>query len=712
MKMIFKQTLMAAAVTLAATPVLAAYSDAGTDYSKAQTQTWTWTPGLDPLNTANQILCFINNLRADAMVNKGQYSALVDMNACQAGQSDGSSKGPDNMFAIVNSTRADNSSPEEVDVWVPQMAQGNGSTGQIHAHAEVTQSPSSSNPSGQFTMTYQMYDVTNLSGNPIEEGQLKSLPNSNGQIDLSFFASSSTHGNMAVSVVKDPNGASGAAITQGVDYQTNNSVTFKMAWDDSTAPGLVNIQAPTGNVCLNKNDITNNVYQYGLYDATTGAAIPMNGGFPFEYTKSDGSTGNGYLGYWGAWMDDNSTVTDGMQVQKIDYSTQPPSKQTITLHKSMGQLQQITTQVKKPSDVAKVTFDYWDPNGGQFQVKYLTSLPSTASSGFTTAGFYEVATETMSSNGPPTTSALSTIVLVTPTYGNTVYLNAQQLNGNVVVHYTSGTPDSIVLQKQQTITPDKLNGTLTLYCNYNCPKGGLTTTDIQNGTVWQTTNGTTPVQYTFDPATMVLKDATGNPVVWPTGATGSGEIQDGINSGALFTSATGDISTATSWYNYSTGPNNWNQTTWADDSTGAVIAIDPPLSLSFTFSSADDRNASSSSNGSAYYGNPFLVQYSGDGHIDGLPFVQSGNHYVPAINLADGTQLVNANNSSKVYVVKAIQEEKDPNTGTNCSSLTLPSNGSNGISLPTSVPASDFNAIQPMPSTYDNTPSVINGVIQ
>jgi len=724
MKTIFKQTLLATAVTLAAMPVLAAYNDAGTDFSKAQTQSWTWTPGLEPLNTANQILCFINNLEAGDMVNKGIYAALVDMNACQAGQSNGSSKGPNNMFAIVHSTRANSSSPEEVDVWVPNMAQGSGSSAQIHAHAEITASPTATNPSGEFKMTYRMYPITNgtVGSTPIEKGQLKSLPNSNGKVNLSFYSNGTDQGHnfvSAVSVVKTPDGSSGAAITQGMNYQNFTTEYHKMTWDDGTALGMVKIEKPDlSQVCLNKNDITENVYQYGLYDASTGAAVKINGGFPFQFTRQDGSTANGYLGYWGAWMDDDTNATFPMTVKKIDYTTQPPTKTDITLHQSAGRLVKITSESKTPSSMASVRFDYWDnSNGNQYQVKYLTSAPANTT-GYGSAGFYEVATVTQSQNGQPTVTPLSNITLVTPSFGDTVYLDAQQLGGSVSVHYnttpTPPVPDNVILQKRVTVTPDKAAGIPgALYCSYNCPKGNLTSTDLNStpSTVWQDTSGG-PVTYTFDATAMVLKDSNGNPVVWPSSATAGGQFEDGIHSGALMGSSSANMTNTTTWYTWDTGPDEWNKTTWATGASGNVITIDPPLSLSFTFNQADDRNASSSTNGSTYYGNPFLLDYSGDGQLNGLPYEMVNNHYVPSLTLADGTQLTNANDSTKVYVVKALQEEKDPNGGSNCASLTLPTNGSGGVQLPTSVPAADLDAIQPMPSNYPQEPSVINGVIQ
>lgn len=709
MTTIYRKLLLASTITLAASPVMAAFNDAGTDYSNVTTQSWTWTPGLDPLDTANQILCFINNLRAGDMVNKGMYSALVDMNSCQAGQSNGSSKGPNNMFAVVKSTRADDSSPEEVDVWVPDMAQGSGGDAQIHAHAEITASPTSSNPSGQFKMTYRMYALTNLTGSPIEEGQLKSLPNSDGKIDLSFYSNGTDQGGVfAASVVKSPDGSTGDAITQDVNRNTHNLETYKMAWDGTVAPGLVSIEKPDASqVCLNKNDTTEYVYQYGLYDASTGAEVKLNGGFPFEYTRQNGSDGHGYLSYWGAWMDGGDTLTDGMTVKKVDYSTQPPTTSDITLHQSQGRLVKVTTEAKTPASMAKVAFDYWDNSGSQYQVKYLTSAPA-GTSGFSSTGFYEVASETQSQNGM-TLSPLSTIVLVTPSYGDTLYLNAQQLNGSVVIHYTSGTPDSVILQKQQTMTPDKLSGNLTLYCSFNCPQGGLTSSSLTNP--WIDTSSAQAV-YTFDATAMTLKDSNGHAVVWPSGSQGSGQFQDGIQSGVLSEQSGATPSSLSTWYTWSTGPNDWDKTTWATNSGGTVITIDPPLNLSLNFASADDRNAAGSNNASSYYGNPLLLQYSGDGQINGLPFSQANNHYVPAISLADGTMLTDANNSSMVYVVKAKQEEKDLNTSSGCSVLSLPVNGTGGVLLPTSVPASDFDAIQPLPASYPQTPSVINGVVK
>ena len=41
------------------------------------------------------------------------------------------------------------------------------------------------------------------------------------------------------------------------------------------------------------------VWQYGLYDSSTGDHINRNSGFPIQFTGSDGKTYQGYIGYYG-----------------------------------------------------------------------------------------------------------------------------------------------------------------------------------------------------------------------------------------------------------------------------------------------------------------------------------------------------------------------------------------------------------------------------
>ena len=67
-----------------------------------------------------------------------------------------------------------------------------------------------------------------------------------------------------------------------------------------------------------KDNLKKNVYQYGVYDATTGARHgETGGGFPLRADNPSSTTENpkddlyGYADYWGVWLDTwNATETE------------------------------------------------------------------------------------------------------------------------------------------------------------------------------------------------------------------------------------------------------------------------------------------------------------------------------------------------------------------------------------------------------------------
>src|SRR5260221_10431061 len=75
----------------------------------------------------NMITCFVTGMRPDALVNKGDYVALVDKKKCDPNaRSDSGNSSSDNagsstpsyMSSIVNSTRSSNTAPMRVKTWV------------------------------------------------------------------------------------------------------------------------------------------------------------------------------------------------------------------------------------------------------------------------------------------------------------------------------------------------------------------------------------------------------------------------------------------------------------------------------------------------------------------------------------------------------------------------------------------------------------------
>ena len=109
----------------------------------------------------NMITCFVTGMRPDAMVNKGNYTALVDQKKCDpnarsdSGNSSADSAGsstPSYMSSIVKSTRASNTDPMRVSTWVDMSEKDFSAT--IFINTVATEAPSAANPYGVFRLDY------------------------------------------------------------------------------------------------------------------------------------------------------------------------------------------------------------------------------------------------------------------------------------------------------------------------------------------------------------------------------------------------------------------------------------------------------------------------------------------------------------------------------------------------------------------------------
>lgn len=701
-----KKTLLplVTASILGTGPALAAFDDPGTDYSNQQTDSWTWTPGLEPMRTPNDILCFMRNLKAGEMVNQGTYTALVNMADCSTGQQDqNNNRGPDNITAIVESTRASNSDPQLVKVWIPRMEE-EGFTTQIRAMAVVRQSPTEANPAGDFTMTFQMFDADNLGLGALGEGQLKSVPNDSGNTSLTFFESGFGGESRAASIEK--NGSAGAAITQS-NSDFDGERRFQLSWNSTRAL----VEQPTSDgagteqMCLAKDSKEERVYSYGVYHHSNGAEVEIQGGFPFEF-ESGNERVHGYLGYWGLWMEDDSLFENGMTVNKMDFSDGAHSSTPVTLHSAAGRLNKITTETRTLADITGVGFGFWE-NGTNYRAEYLAN-------GDSGEGFYKVATEVFTDDGPSQFQEIDPPELISTVSHDRLDLYSDQLGGSVTVRIASNDDlmDEVVLRKRQVVSPTDVAEDLTLYCSWGCPSSELNETTLGDGGEPMLDTSEAKAQYTFDAQGMVLSH-NGSAVTWPDGLSGDEVSQQwsyGIYSGVLTTTeaALDDFNsggTLTTWYEWETGPRSWTRSYWATQNE-QIITIDPPMFLTFTFTEENDRDGF----GGDYYNEPFMLEFSGQGSLHGLPF-EADEHmrYRPAINLKDGTVLAAADSNDQ-FVVKAMHTEFSlvEQDASACSTLELTEPST---PLPTSIDSDALLNTDPVPSPVPSPAAVINGEV-
>jgi hypothetical protein len=109
------------------------------------------------------------------------------------------------------------------------------------------------------------------------------------------------------------------------------SKTYALSWDDEIAENLVLSKVHDGQVftvddfnntdtktCQDKNNSKKSVWSYGVFKKDNGSLLTVNTGFPFEGEK-DGKIIQGYVGYWGLWIEGNETIGNIYNIKKINY---------------------------------------------------------------------------------------------------------------------------------------------------------------------------------------------------------------------------------------------------------------------------------------------------------------------------------------------------------------------------------------------------------
>ena len=396
----FQKKLLAASISAAlastATNAVAAYNDPGTDYSNAEQSVHMWTPGMEALDSVNNILCFIDQLRTGDMVNQGVYTALVDEKKCEAGDSgDTRDKGPSQQFVVVESTRANESSPQNAKIWIPGMSGPGDGDVLVKVFTSISSEPTEADPLQDFSLKFEMFAGAEGTGDKVGEGFIKATPSSqlsDGKIGIQFFEEMDVSTPMgdevfisAANVIKNPDGSDGVAISRSVDWHGGeggpSDMYYGLSWNEETAENRVKIREGDDaennsdldgqQACLAKDQLKTAVWDYGVYaeetlqlgstEFTAGQEISLNSGFPIVYGE-DGEM-HGFIGYWGIWTDDGTTPTSG--VQKVDYSTNPPTKSDIDITAAPGKLWKNTLKNISLDEIAGVEFEYGVFEGGE-----------------------------------------------------------------------------------------------------------------------------------------------------------------------------------------------------------------------------------------------------------------------------------------------------------------------------------------------------------
>lgn len=677
---------------------------AGTDYSNTKQNTYVWLEALEPLQTVDGILCFIDQLKPEQEVNEGPYLVLADLDTCfdkeesgnDEGQNSGSSgsEGAINYTeVIVESTRdeADNA-PLEMQAWF--IMQEDDFSQAIRLFGTVSEGASEDNPYGAFRLTYQFAETLDaLDAASMGKGELATVDTLIGYQGFTLYEEilrgAGDQFITSASVVVNPEEESGVALTgyqRSGDLAFEGNKSFALAYNNDhlliqssgafdTLPYKNDDQTGT---CLSRNSFVESVWRYGLYDINDGAEVEVNSGFPFIYdSNQDGSLDQrGYASYWGVWTEDETANLSGVNAQRETFDGSTGEEYQII--QASGRLVKKTVVSLELSELSGVQFEYyeWDEetgNGEQYLLEYDNSEEA----------FVKVASIQYGDEGREITD-LETPLAIDLEEGYNLYMYSEQLGGGV--QYLDGS-SAITFFNQAFINGSETaagelfeNGTATLYCYQNCPLTGLGSADLANYDSPFTSSDelSAPIEYsisnTGDNALELMLN--GEVVSFPEGVDEDSDLyyKWGFFSGGMTTDTSGmssvydiyDVEIIDVYYEFETGPSSWNKQTSLLDTSGKIISFDQPLNFTYRHSDENDRSTSAG----RFDDQMVLMNYGGYGDLWGIPgkMDEEQGYYVPAFSLADAVMLGRDNQ----YVVKAldIEQRMQPADG-QCTSLAI-----------------------------------------
>ena len=774
-----------AVALLASCPALVtAAVPADSSYNTDKTNSYVQDQTSKAMQNLNNILCHVSAMDPAEMVGLGPYIALVDASICSPDDGGGSastSTGARYKSAIVNSTRADTSSPMIAKVWLDDTNGPGNAPQSIFAYLSATQAPNPPNdPYGRFRMDFcgkQAGACTSQGFINSTASGLAFFSRDSGNwgmggttvtqtLRLQLNATSSTAGSGALSQITVPTGGNGEP--DSAFYFAYNADYFLRS--DSTG---------VGGLCFNRDSAAaaESVWSYGLYDSTTGARIERNSGFPIEYTDtSSGNKMNGYVGYWG--LSSPTTIASGATVNQVTYGNGSAAKTPYTLLQTGGKLIKFTKVSKTLDDLDKVKFQFWPQTT-------VTVTGGSVSTGMGCNGYevywdktnanFKVTGHQDSTNNCNITSFASawTMTVANMQTAMSWGLNgwSQMLGGDFNINQTDMTTLSgstvVVMHMQDIVYPSSFTTDFPggLVCIENCPTAADITASNANGaastvlpyktgyTDWNFGTGRAPYAYTLNATTGNLIDDASAAVVstatTTSGTTGNyGNNNMGIQSGRLAVQADLDVIVTarsgvaghylpvdydqlTTYYQWQTGGNNWNQLSMLFIGSNPV-RFDPPLNVDFVVPLSGAQYGT-------FVGATITLQYGGFGNLWGIPSTcidistnanclpnnatpQNLQRWTPQFSIPSGSTVrvsASQTGAGTDYLVKALDKEvrlgKVSTSVCTGAGLSLPTAGSVTLpdntlwSDPSSSSSSNYVGTKPT-FTTPPAPQVIQGV--
>ena len=742
--------------------------DNSTDYQKDITQNYVYEESAETLDMVNDILCQMGQSRPDLMFGAGNYTAQIDENKCSTESRGGDKKsgsGPKYSNWTMNSSRDNSTEPMIVKAWIPHDTYDEDSLkidSEIQAKMKIYQPPSDTYPMGFFNMNFKaVYNTASgKSGQETMKGYMQTIKKGTANViefynPLTINTGSglySTEFTVAAQINSDGSGSGttkgpnfaplysgGSPTTDQFNFGYNTSYFHKQKIDNGV-PGTA--------ICLDRNNYYESAWRYGLY-SDNGSRVDVESGFPIKATVSS-TEYNGYIGYYGLFMDGGVTLNSGDTVKKLNFDNPSASGENYTFRTYPGKLNKHVRQTITLGDIKNIPMSWQNASDGYKEYRVFwdgSNLKADAYRDQTTqnkwadnSSFPQTVTLTGGANG-------------NATYGFFFWSQALGGDGRIVLTYSNGqglNPDSVtdnstvIFHTREPVFPGD-NVSSNLLCYERCPNP----VNLDNGTEWGTpsvffsdvnTDNKTTAElsktYSFDNTTsgMVLKYTHDNGTTDNiTFSTTNQAMPWGLFSGPLFDNTTAnrqslacdwDNNSICSWkarenlstfFTWEIGPNAWQKMTVLE-SGGTPVKFDPPMTVSYI------RDNTTSASGRNYNGVKFYLEYGGFGDLQGIPSlcvdkngdntscsssnVRYINEFVIAagsnVNLVGGGSESLADNATFVVKPLEIEQSMKKVSASNCAGLSL-----SGLPVPTSVGWTD-PSLGTRP-TVTGPPSIIAG---
>ena len=317
----------------------------GTDYNtdKGTTQTWVEDASNLYVEMAKSFACIIADSRPD-LNPRGTWVANIDEAKC--GISDG--RGKTVASAILTSSRASNSSPQEVSAW---FTASNGN--KYVVAVTLKQSKEDLAPYGEWDFAYYLYEtpeapgMTFTSNTSPSKGWVVIKPEGDDVVVEGWDRYSENNywetirgkfiylgGSLAnAKFIGRDQTSSDLDDGEGQVGSLNANAYYQVAAD--FANGDV-VSGSITDTCFARGNTWKTSWRTSLYDYSDGSRIELRGAFPFTSADSENISTRGWYDKWGAWIENQDALLspgDTMSIVNQDNNT------AYTLAWSGGRLQ-------------------------------------------------------------------------------------------------------------------------------------------------------------------------------------------------------------------------------------------------------------------------------------------------------------------------------------------------------------------------------------